>query len=121
MVRIESWFLHGRVAIAAGHTAEGIRDAERLRNEKNVAWALPLAQLLEAGAMTSNCHDVLASAAANFERVEMHLHAAATRRRLGELTNDRAMIAAADEWMDAQRVKNPARLTNVLVPSCRHA
>ncbi|HEV7922191.1 MAG TPA: protein kinase [Thermoanaerobaculia bacterium] len=118
VVRIESWFLHGRVAIAAGHPAVGARDAERLRKE-NIAWALPLAQLLEAGASSANCHDVLASAAANFDKVEMHLHAAATRRRLGELTNNAAMVAAADEWMDAQRVKNPARLTNVLVPSCR--
>ncbi|HKO56506.1 MAG TPA: hypothetical protein VJ276_11555, partial [Thermoanaerobaculia bacterium] len=115
VVRIESWFLHGRVALAAGNRAEGARDAERLRKE-DVAWAIPLAQLLEAGATQSP--SILSMAAAGFDKVEMHLHAAATRRRLGELTADQAMIAAADGWMEAQRVKNPARLTDVLVPVC---
>src|ERR1051325_2287390 len=118
VVRIESWYLHGRVALAAGHPAEGKQDAERLRKE-NIAWDIPLAQLLEAGAAPANAPGVLAAAPTNFEKVEMHLHAAATRHRLGELTNDVAMIAAADEWMTAQRVKNPARLTSVLVPACR--
>ncbi|MBV9492693.1 MAG: AAA family ATPase [Acidobacteria bacterium] len=117
VVRIESWFLHGRVAIAAGNLAAAAEDAARLRKEDG-AWAQPLAMLLEAGAMPTRAPELLASAAASFEKVEMHLHAATTRRRLGELTNDAAMIGATDAWMDGQRVKKPARLTDVLVPRC---
>jgi hypothetical protein len=53
------------------------------------------------------------------EASDTRLHAAAVRRRLGEaLGGDegRALIAQADVWYAAQSVKNPARMTAMLLP-----
>jgi hypothetical protein len=47
------------------------------------------------------------------------LHATAARRRLGELSDGeagRALSAEADSWYAAQGVKNPARMTEMVLP-----
>jgi serine/threonine protein kinase len=62
----------------------------------------------------------LADATAACEAAAMHLYAAAARRRLGEVTGGtegRALVAAADEWMTGQGVRNPARMTEMLAPA----
>jgi hypothetical protein len=60
-----------------------------------------------------------ARAAAGFDRAEMQLYAAVTRRRLGALLEGdrgRDLVRQADEWMAAQGVRNPALLTRMLAP-----
>ena len=50
---------------------------------------------------------------------DMALHAACARRRLGELTGGdegRTLIAAANEWMRGQEIKNPERMAAVIAP-----
>jgi hypothetical protein len=49
----------------------------------------------------------------------MKLHAMAMRRRRGELLGGdegRALIAAADEWMTSQGIRNPVRMAAMIVP-----
>ena len=62
---------------------------------------------------------LLDRAAAVFEREAMALHAAAARRRMGQLLashSGQAVMEEADAWMAAQGVKNPARMTDLLAP-----
>jgi hypothetical protein len=130
MVRIESSYLHGRVALAAAATshdevliAHAERDARRIRKEK-MSWSTPLALSLEAGVAAlrgdrTRARSLLAEALAKFEKSELMLHAAAARRRLGELTpgaEGEALVQAADDWMRAQRVKRPEKIAMVLAP-----
>ena len=54
-----------------------------------------------------------------FERADMNLYLAVTRRRIGALQDNaggRALACQADEWMAAQTVKNPAAITRMLAP-----
>jgi len=63
--------------------------------------------------------ELCAVAIAGFEAAHMNLYAAAARRRLGQLmggAEGAELIAAADRWMNAQRIKKPARLTRMLAP-----
>jgi hypothetical protein len=49
----------------------------------------------------------------------MHLHAAASRRRLGELLGaapGQALVTEADQWMREQTIRDPARMTSVYAP-----
>jgi hypothetical protein len=49
----------------------------------------------------------------------MTLYAVATRYRLGELLGgDRGqeLLRDADEWMERQQIKNPARVMNLVAP-----
>jgi hypothetical protein len=58
-------------------------------------------------------------AAEQLGAIEMRLYAAAARRRLGQLLGGdqgRGMIDQADVWMTGQGIKNPARVTAMLVP-----
>jgi hypothetical protein len=61
----------------------------------------------------------LSEAVQSFERAEMQLHAAAARRRLGEKLRDERgsqLVAEADAWMKAQKIKNPEAMTRMLAP-----
>ena len=54
-----------------------------------------------------------------FERADMKLYAAVTRRRIGALQDDargRELRRQAEEWMAAQNIKNPAAMTRMLAP-----
>ena len=56
---------------------------------------------------------------AEFEALEMTLHAAAARRRLGALLGGvpgNQFIARADRWMQEQTIRDPARMTTVYAP-----
>ena len=47
------------------------------------------------------------------------LYAAAAHRRLGEILGDdrgRQLMADSDDWMTKQRIKNPERMTRMLLP-----
>src|SRR5262249_1973109 len=50
------------------------------------------------------------------ETADMHLYAAAARRRLGEVRGDAPLVTLADDWMRNQEVRNPPRMTGMLVP-----
>lgn len=58
--------------------------------------------------------ELLEKALAGFEAVDMGLNAAATRRRLGQLlggAEGQLLIDQADQWMAAQEIRNPQRMT----------
>jgi hypothetical protein len=99
------------------------RDARRIERERT-AWADPLARLIRGGvALARGDRDGavrhFASAESGFDGAQMALHAAAARRRRGELTpgdEGRALREAADAWMAGQKVRNPERMAAMLAP-----
>jgi hypothetical protein len=119
-----------RAALAAASTADSSaclgraeRHVRRLQREKT-ARSKALARLVGAGIAFARRDRNLAErlirvAAEEFEGIQMKLYAAATRRRLGQLLGGdqgRGMIVQADVWMTGQGIKNPARMTAMLVP-----
>jgi eukaryotic-like serine/threonine-protein kinase len=101
-------------------TAE--RDARRLERAK-IPWADPLARLIRAGVAgrRGQAASLLADAASLFDAVQMSLWAAATRRRLGEVRGGREgqdLSDQANAFMKGQQIRNPARMTDMLVPAC---
>jgi hypothetical protein len=64
----------------------------------------------------------LIAALTRFETAQLGAYAAAARRRYGQLlggTEGAALVAAADTWLRAAGVADPARLTAVLAPGFR--
>src|SRR5262249_32517812 len=94
---------------------------------EKMAWADPIAQLIHAGiAMIrgdrKEATGLLTAAESGFVSTGMALHAAATQRRRGELIGGPqgdALVEAANAWMLDQNIKNPARMTDLLVPKNR--
>jgi hypothetical protein len=131
MLRIEFFELRGRSALAAALASDrphallrsAERDARRLDREGE-PWAHAHAQLLRAAIAAARgdrpraiVH--LSAAADQFEAVEMRLHAAAARRRLGEILGGdlgRDLILGADEQMRTQTILDPVRMANVYAP-----
>jgi len=118
----------GLAAARAGPEREALvraalRDAGRIESER-MPWADGLARLVRAGVAAlagdpAAAAAALESAAAALDACEMALYAAAARRRLGELRggdDGRALVAAADAWLSAQRIGAPARLAAAAVP-----
>jgi hypothetical protein len=119
-----------RAALAAASTADAsacLGRAEshvrRLQREKT-ARSEALARLVGAGIAFARRDRHLAErlmrvGAEQLDAIEMRLYAAAARRRLGQLLGEdqgRGMIVQADVWMTGQGIKNPARMTAMLVP-----
>ncbi len=129
-VRVEAMQLRARTALATsgeGRDTGKLRLAEKLarKMEKvNMSWSKPFATLVLATVaqqrnQAAQARALLSEAAEVFERADMHLYAAATRRRLGEkLGGERGeqLIAEADAWMMAQKIKNPEAITRMLAP-----
>jgi hypothetical protein len=97
------------------------RTARALRREKN-RWADAVGAGLEAGVAaarrTPTAPELYAHAAACYEELGMVLHAAAARRRRGELMPSHqgaGEIAAADAALTARGVVDPERFARVLV------
>jgi hypothetical protein len=128
--RVETSFLRGRCALAmarevpaerATFLAEVDRCVARLRKEKH-GWSDAYAELLTglAAAQRGDGDQALAglgAARGQFEALGMAMHAAATRRRLGELTGSRDDVAAADEWMRSENIRDPDRMTQLWAPA----
>ncbi len=128
ILRIDAMYLRARTALS---NADGNRTrlkiaqamARRIGNE-NMAWADPFVSIISGAVAhqrneTSSVVAYLSDALEKFELADMYLYAAVTRRRLGEaLSGERGqeMKAEADEWMAAQKVKNPELLTRMLAP-----
>jgi hypothetical protein len=122
--------LRARAALATAannNDRDKLRFAERLARKiekENMAWAQPFAAIIRAAVAYQRGQQVeaatlLGAAGDGFERGDMHLYAAVSRRRLGELLgNDRGqqLIKDADAWMTTQRIKNPERMARMLVP-----
>jgi hypothetical protein len=121
-----------RVALAAHDVQTGERRAllegaerhARAIQRQKTRWGDPLALLVRAGAAATRGEDEraverLEAAEAGFAAADMALHAAAARRRRGELTGGdagRGLVASADAWMTGQKIKSPERMTAMLAP-----
>jgi tRNA A-37 threonylcarbamoyl transferase component Bud32 len=130
-------YLRARVALALAGTTDGggffsprsrllrsaARDARRIERRR-AGWALSLARLIRAGIASlggkkAEALALLSAAEDGFTAAEMAGHAAAARRRRGELLggdSGRALVEAADAWMQGQGVKDPARFAALLAP-----
>src|SRR6266478_4513915 len=111
-VRVELRHLRARTAIAS---AAGSQREQRLQiaenmarkiSKEHVAWADPLAALIRGGMAGSRGDKAsaithLSQAVQGFELADMALYAAASRRRLGEATEERGvqLITEAESWM----------------------
>jgi hypothetical protein len=130
-LRIESLYLHGRgvLAMAAKYGRRRrflstTRAAARQIARERMPWSDPIALLLEAGlahleGKTPLTLRLLHDAAAGFDRADMKLYSAVTKRRIGALQDDaagRALKHDADDWMAAQNIRNPAAMTRTLAP-----
>ena len=132
LVRNEvDWVFGNALVLAArqGHDdREGLlREAERraraLTKEKRPLAGAFGAQLHAGIALARGRHDralvFYRDAASAFEGLEMGLHAAASRRRQGELLGGeqgRDLILASVATMEAQRIRNPERMAAMLAP-----
>jgi len=133
-IRIES--LHHRaaaaLALAAGEAAASRRtellkaaecDARSILRER-MEWGNPLARLLQAAVAAARGDRVRAlelagGAESGFATAHMGLYTAAARRVRGELLGGdegRAVMEAADAWMERRGVRNPRRMTAMLAP-----
>jgi hypothetical protein len=100
------------------------RLAKRILAER-AAWATPQAEVLLAclaylDGRPQQTVQLLLKAAAGFDAVHMAMHAAVTRRRLGELLGGgegRRLMSQADTFMAEQGVRDPLRFTSVFVPA----
>lgn len=127
---VEATHLRARTALAAasedGHPAlleAAERDATIIENEK-LAWGEPLAVLTRAAIASARgskdlAVHLLAHAASQLETRNMLLYAAAARHRHGELVGGdegAALIRSAEDWMTGQKILNPRRMTQMLIP-----
>ncbi len=115
------------VAVAAPKPGPLLRSVEqdiRRLNRQRGAWPDALAQLLRAGVAALRRESLrsaalLRDAARRLDALDMGLHAAAARRRLGEMLGGdagRSMADQADAWMQAHQIVNPERMTAMLAP-----
>src|SRR5262249_19752626 len=133
LFRGEDLFLRGGALLAAAAVAAPARRVALLRMVDRDARALsrlkikiaPLTSAcLRAGAEASRgngdgAYTLLTGAEAGFAASSMAMYAAAARRRRGELLggdDGRTLVASADAEMSAQEIKNPARMTAMLLP-----
>jgi hypothetical protein len=133
LARTELLYVRGSAHVAAAVTATPRRQTEMLRAAERDARTLArlrtrvatgYSACLRAGAAASRgdreqARVPLAEAQAAFEQAEMALNAAVCRRRLGELAGGeegRAQAASADAAMEAQGIRNPARMTAMFLP-----
>ena len=129
-VRILVRSARARSAMAAAQDGGGAaalraaeRDAGALARE-HAAWAAPQSKVVFAAiahqrGSPERAVALLRDAVDGFDAVDMSLHAAAARRRLGALVSGEegaAHVRAADERMAAEGVKNPDRIVATFAP-----
>jgi hypothetical protein len=132
---IEARHLRARCAIAAvGAGQQDSAEADRLLEsalaearritKEGTAWGNPLALLIRAAVASHRARpeetaSLLSAAERDFDANDMVLYRSATRRALGVgLGGDegRDLVESADEWMAGQKIRNPERMTSMLVP-----
>jgi serine/threonine protein kinase/tetratricopeptide (TPR) repeat protein len=130
-VRADAHFVRARAALASSlegatrraRIAEAQHLARRIGSE-DMAWTLPLADMVRAGVASFNetpndASRLLTAALRGAEAADMTIHAAAIRRQLGVLIGGdegRALTAQADHAMTSQGVRVPERLAAMLAP-----
>ncbi|HZU37769.1 MAG TPA: hypothetical protein VFA18_17750, partial [Gemmataceae bacterium] len=131
-VRIFSYEARARAALAlaarSGRPSSLLKqidhDIRRLEREP-VGYAQALARLLRAGQAAvhgerQRIAPLLREAMDQFETLDMRLHAAVARDRLGEVSGGaegQALRAQSASWMADQKVRHPARMVGMLAPS----
>ena len=135
-VRVEAMQLRARTALAtSGEGSSEGRDIGKLRlaekmarkmEKVNMSWSKPFAKLVRAAVaqqrgQAAQATALLSEAEQIFERADMHLYAAATRRaagktwrRTGPTTNCRSYA-----WMMEQKIKVPEAMTRMLAPDSK--
>jgi hypothetical protein len=130
-IHVEALHLRARAALVTARALDGQarrarlaaarRDARRLERVR-LDWSGALARAIaasvaavegrgaEAAALAARAADELAAA-------DLGLYAAAARRQHGQLSGDADELAAADAWMAAEGVRNPPRLSAMLMPA----
>jgi serine/threonine protein kinase/tetratricopeptide (TPR) repeat protein len=125
--------LRGRAAVAASRRAPLSRARTLWRAAEKDAAAIaregpppaaPFAAMIRASVRhqqgrADDAIRLVREAVLGFDRADMALHAQAARRQLGTLVGGdegKALVAAADAWMSAQAIVDPARLTAMLAP-----
>ena len=129
LLLIEALHLHARILVAlstidgansTSHLAVAEQKAKQLEQEKmpySIAFALPIRAAIayqnkdkqEASYFLSQAKDL-------FEILEMALHKAVVTYQLGKISNNIDLTLSAEEWMRSQKIKNPAKIANMLVP-----
>ncbi|MFO0950342.1 MAG: AAA family ATPase [Isosphaeraceae bacterium] len=130
-VRVMMRYLRARTALAAasreGAPAPLIAEARTYGRKlvgERAPWASGLSLLVEASARSlqgdqDGSAATLRQASAELDAVEMAAHAAAARRRLGEILGGEegaALVVEADALLRARGVANPERLTATYAP-----
>ncbi|HEX8411722.1 MAG TPA: protein kinase [Thermoanaerobaculia bacterium] len=115
--------VRGRAALGGAAEATSERDRDRLLDmagraakrleSENAPWGTALALMIRAGQSFARGNRdeglrQLRAAEPLLQKAEMHLHAAATRRRLDDPTGT--------EWMTAQGIRNAEAMTRLLLP-----
>jgi len=134
--RTYMWDLRARAAVCASIDAGPAeqrrllavaeKDARRIMREK-MAWSRPLAGLIRACIAarrgdTTTAAELFEQTARELDAVDLRLHAAAARRRRGELVGGErgtTLVADADAWMASQKIRSPERMTAMLAPGRR--
>jgi serine/threonine protein kinase/tetratricopeptide (TPR) repeat protein len=133
-IRVQAYDLRARTALAAAapagspaqrkqYLAAAARDAGMMQ-KVHEPYVVALAQAIlscvaQLRGDLAGARSLLAGALAGFEASEMALHVAAARRRLGALVGGdegRALLAASDAYMTANRIRRPERMTQILLP-----
>ena len=131
-IRLEALHLRARTELAAARSGGGVdgarveaalADARRIERAR-MPWATPLATLIRAGAAAlagdaAQAATLCELAARELDGAGMALYATVARWRLGHLVgggDGYALVTAANEWMRAQKVREPRRLAAVLAP-----
>lgn len=132
VLRLEAMHLQARAALASALAdpsvaGERYRIAETMARriaKERMPWADQLANMIRAAiahskGQTAEARRLLTDAAERFDLADMHLYAAAARRRLGEITgNERGaeLVNEANDWMKEQKIHNAERVTRTLAP-----
>jgi hypothetical protein len=131
IIRIEASYLRARAALAVAATGTETRRFLRIARHstsglvrERMPWSDSIASLLTAAIAhledrpdTARHH--LAVALQGFERADMKLYAAVSRRCLGQLTgrpSSDQYLREADQWMATQDIVNPSRMTQMIAP-----
>lgn len=130
-INIEAHHLKARAALAAAGLSDAparlLAEAENAAGKmekEQIGYGDALARLVRASAAAARKQPALAiklfaQAEEELLAADMKLYAAVARRRRGQLLGGESgneLMAAADEWMRAQQIDNPAQFTHRLAP-----